>query len=53
MTGPRVTVRSTQKGPEQVLAHLTRTGIRFDQLRITGPTLDDAYLALTAEELDS
>lgn len=51
VTGPQVTVRSTEQGPEQVLAHLTRAGIRFDQLRITGPTLNDAYLALTREEV--
>lgn len=52
VTGSRVAVRTTARGPEQVLAYLTRADIRFDGLRITGPTLDDAYLALTAEEVD-
>lgn len=52
VAGSRVTVRATQQGPEQVLAHLTGAGVRFEQLRITGPTLDEAYLALTTEEVD-
>ncbi|NNG18521.1 ABC transporter ATP-binding protein [Naumannella sp. ID2617S] len=50
VAGSEVTVRSTASGPAEVLAHLTGSGIPFEALRISAPSLDDAYLALTRKE---
>lgn len=48
--GERVVVRGTQDAPTEVLAHLMSTGVRYERLRISTPTLDEAYLALTRKE---
>lgn len=50
VAGSLVTVRCTAAGPAEVLAHLTRSGVQFEGLRISAPTLDDAYLALTRKD---
>lgn len=48
--GERVAIRGTQDAPTEVLAYLMSRGVRCDQLRISTPTLDEAYLALTRKE---
>jgi len=48
--GNQVTVRGTDGAANDVLAHLTAARIPFEDLRINGPSLDDAYLALTRKE---
>ncbi|MDN5558264.1 MAG: ABC transporter ATP-binding protein [Ruaniaceae bacterium] len=45
----RVTVLGDSATPQAVLAELITRGITAEQLRITGPTLDDAYLHATQE----
>lgn len=44
-----VTVRGDAAAPQTVLALLIERGITANQLRVTGPTLDDAYLRVTQE----
>lgn len=46
----QVTVRGTDAAATEVLAHLTGAQIRFTDLRISGPSLDEAYLAMTRKE---
>ena len=45
----RITVRGDSAAPQTVLAALIERGITANQLRVTGPTLDDAYLRVTQE----
>ena len=45
----RITVLGHAAAPQTVLAALIARGITANQLRVTGPTLDDAYLRLTQE----
>lgn len=45
----RVTVRGDAAAPQTVLAALIERGVTANQLRVTGPTLDDAYLRVTQE----
>lgn len=49
--GSAATVRCSADGPADVLAYLTKGGVAFDGLRISAPSLDDAYLALTRKEI--
>lgn len=48
--GPRVVVEGDASVPQTVLAHLTALGVTAGALRVTGPSLDDAYLAATGTE---
>lgn len=48
--GATVTVRGSDLSPTQALDHLTRSGVRFEGLRVTAPSLDDAYMNLTRKE---
>lgn len=48
--GGQVTVRGTDAAASDVLAHLTGAQIPFTDLRISGPSLDEAYLAMTRKE---
>ncbi len=48
--GSRVTVRGSDKSPVEVLGYLSAARVEFEGLRITTPSLDDAYLALTRKE---
>lgn len=45
--GEQVRVRGGDRTASEVLDHLTRHGVVFRDLRITGPSLDDAYINLT------
>lgn len=45
----RVTVRGDAAAPQTLLAALIERGVTANQLRVTGPTLDDAYLRVTQE----
>lgn len=45
----RVVVRGDAESPQVVLGALAERGIVARQLRVTAPSLDDAYLALTRE----
>lgn len=45
----RVHVRGDADSPQAVLASLAGVGITARQLRVTSPSLDDAYLTLTRE----
>ena len=44
----RVVVRGDADSPQAVLAALASNGVTARQLRVTAPSLDDAYLSLTA-----
>ena len=44
----RVVVRGDADSPQVVLAALASNGVTARQLRVTAPSLDDAYLSLTA-----
>ncbi|MCC2593783.1 ABC transporter ATP-binding protein [Tessaracoccus sp. OS52] len=48
--GNQVTVRGSEASPVAVLGGLTGAGIEFEGLRITAPSLDDAYVSLTRKE---
>ncbi len=48
--GDVVTVRGSEVSPTQALDHLTRSGVRFEGLRVSAPSLDDAYVSLTRKE---
>jgi hypothetical protein len=48
--GGQVTVHGTDAAASDVLAHLTGAQIPFTDLRISGPSLDEAYLAMTRKE---
>lgn len=48
--GGRVVVTGDATAPQAVLAHLISLGLTARDLRVTGPTLDDAYLAATGTE---
>ena len=50
--GGRVKVLGSQASPTEVLGYLLAEGITPEQLRVSTPTLDDAYLALTRKESD-
>lgn len=50
VAGSMVTVRCTAAGAAEVLGHLTRSGVPVEGLRISAPSLDDAYLALTRKD---
>lgn len=50
--GRHVSVRGNDDSAAQVLTHLTSTGVRFHGLRISGPSLDDAYMSLTRKVQD-
>lgn len=50
VAGERITIRGTQDAPTEVLAYLMRRGVRYERLRISTPTLDEAYLAVTRKE---
>lgn len=43
----RVIVHGGEEAPQQVIAAMTQRGIPTQRLRITTPTLDDAFLSLT------
>ncbi|MFZ2178151.1 MAG: ABC transporter ATP-binding protein, partial [Rhodococcus sp. (in: high G+C Gram-positive bacteria)] len=46
----RIVVEGDAGTPQAVLSALIGFGVTADQLRVTGPTLDDAYLRLTQED---
>lgn len=48
--GETVTVVGDGQSPALVLAELSRLGSMAQRLRVTSPTLDDAYLAITSKE---
>lgn len=50
VAGSVATVRCTAAGPAEVLAYLTKTEVPFEGLRISAPSLDGAYLALTRKD---
>lgn len=50
--GSRVSVLGTEASPTDVLGYLMTHGVTPEQLRVSTPTLDDAYLALTKKEVD-
>ena len=52
LDGADATVRGSEASPMEVLAHLAGAGIRVEGLRISGPSLDDAYVNLTRKEAD-
>ena len=45
-----VTVRGSEASPVEVLNHLARAGVSFEGLRVSAPSLDDAYVSLTRKE---
>jgi ABC-2 type transport system ATP-binding protein len=45
VSGGMVSIRT--QDPAAVVAELARRGVRLDQLAITGPSIEDAYVALT------
>ena len=49
VSGATVTVRGSSAAPEEVIAHMTSRELTYRDLRITGPTLDDAYVTLSQE----
>ncbi|MGB3954178.1 MAG: ABC transporter ATP-binding protein [Brooklawnia sp.] len=50
--GSRVSVLGAEASPTDVLGYLMTHGVTPEQLRVSTPTLDDAYLALTKKEVD-
>lgn len=50
--GAQVSVRGTDDSAGQVLTWLTTRGVSFHGVRISAPSLDDAYLSLTRKEQD-
>ncbi|SDB79770.1 ABC-2 type transport system ATP-binding protein [Raineyella antarctica] len=46
----RIVVEGDAAAAQNVLAALTTRGVTAGQLRVTGPTLDDAYLRVTEED---
>ena len=49
----RVTVVGGEGSPEAVVGAMAAAGLPLGRLRVTTPTLDDAYLALTSRETDT
>ncbi len=47
--GGRVVILGDSAAPQRILAALVADGVTANQLRVSGPTLDDAYLRVTEE----
>lgn len=52
LDGAQVSVHGTDDSAAQVVSLLTSRGVGFHGLRISAPSLDDAYMSLTRKEQD-